>query len=193
MRNPYSDGIVRAVFLNDPRGTVQGKRYHYKVPGAQIGDLITGPGATGPAEVVAYGRAKNYVGVVKTGSMWEDRTTAHTTASFAGALKDVWSSEGMQAQLDMAHDMNRQVMFPVYAKDTTMNTNDLTPEELRAEADRIEQITAEREAYRIERERDDSTKKRRREGSLAQLENIVHNGKSDQARMQAAQILLRYS
>ncbi len=187
MRNPYSDGVVRAVFLNDPRGTVKGKRYHYKVPGARIGDLITGPGATGPAEVVGYGRAKNYTGAIKTGSMWEDRTAQTTTASFAGALKDVWSG----AIKDQLHDINRQAFFPIHAKDKTMNTNDLTPEELRAEADRIEAAEAKAEADRIERERVAADRKRRRESSLAQLENLVHNGKSEQVRMQAAQFLLR--
>lgn len=63
------DHIVRVIFLSDER-VLKGKQYHYNIPGALLGDLVTGPGSTGPAVVVGYGR-RGYDGPCRLGSYWQ--------------------------------------------------------------------------------------------------------------------------
>lgn len=188
--------VVRAVYLGDPLE----KQYHYRVPNAQIGDLVTGPGATGPARVVGLGRKEGWPYEIKTGRRWQQHpqkgsTTASSMTSASSILKDAYIDP-------IKTELNRQLyggsaIVPLYAKGTSMQDmpTDLTPVErvawLRKEADLIEHKEAEREAYRIEAERAASTRKRQLESARAVMENLMHNGKNEQIRLQAASMLHR--
>jgi hypothetical protein len=79
-------GVVRAQF------TPQGKVYHYHCPEARIGDQITGPGCTGPAEVIGYGRV-NYTGPVKDATLWQPRRSKK--AGLARAIAAVDWAKGL--------------------------------------------------------------------------------------------------
>ncbi len=55
--------------------TPGGKKYTYNCPGAEVGDIITGPGATGPATVVEMGKtASGYKGPIKTATILRKRS-----------------------------------------------------------------------------------------------------------------------
>lgn len=56
--------VVRAIF---PGGN---KQYHYRVPGARIGDKIFRQGTSGPATVVAKGRDGKYTGEIRTAELY---------------------------------------------------------------------------------------------------------------------------
>lgn len=54
--------------------TPGGKKYTYNCPGAEVGDIITGPGATGPATVVEMGKTiSGYSGPIKTATILQKR------------------------------------------------------------------------------------------------------------------------
>ncbi len=191
---PTEENIVRAVFLSDPRGEEHGRRYHYNVPGAKIGSLVTGPGKTGPARVVALGCAKGWPHPVATGSFWKGKVTdtAQTVNSFSEAMKETMA--------DMSYDINRQLydssplleaIIPI-KKGKNMS---MTIEEHEAEAKRLrkaEKARAKREAAAKQERKD---RARRRQLALDTLENIANgsNVRNAQVRMQAARALLRDS
>lgn len=194
--------IVRAVFLSDPRGKVKGKQYHYRVPGAKVGDIITGPGATGPAEVVGIGR-KNWKGPVKTGSFWSSVTPTpqfiippslkiegSKLATFSGVLKDVYSKESMHEALYGA-----QAFIPIHAKDKTMaydpNFSSLTPDEQAAKLDQEAKRIRKAEKKRKRIEREDKRREKRREDAMVALHSIVNDERMlSGVRVDAAKALL---
>jgi hypothetical protein len=184
--------IVRAVFLSDPRGVEKGKQYHYRVPGAKVGDIITGPGATGPAEVVGLGR-RNWKGPVKDGSFWLTHTDK--TASLAGVLKSVYTSDNLERALYSG----AEAFIPIHAgKEKTMAYNqNMTPTEqaaeLEAEAKRIRK--ADKKAKRVAQEKARIRKLRdqRREDATAALHSLALYSKNDGARIEAAKALLDLS
>lgn len=181
--------IVRAVFLNETR--IPSPEYHYIVPGAKVGDLITGPGATGPARVVGYGR-KNWTGQVKTGSFWKDKVTdtAQTVSSMSDAIKEAFTSDEITKQLYGSSTL-LEAIIPI-KKGTNMN---MTIEDHETELKRLRK--AEKSKLKRARVLKQQAKDRERRRQLAfdTLEAIANgnNVRNAQVRMQAARALLRDS
>lgn len=107
----FNDAIISSIMEITPRNLVQaqftpgGKKYTYNCPGAEIGDTITGPGATGPAKVVALG-STGYTGPFKTATILQKGnimgTGVKSTAQFNQYTLEVREGESISKALRRA-------------------------------------------------------------------------------------------
>lgn len=81
--------------------TPHGKKYTYNCPGAEIGDTITGPGATGPAMVVALG-GTGYSGPFKTATILKKGYKMPTSGGCSGYTIEVRANESVSKALKRA-------------------------------------------------------------------------------------------